>query len=361
VYKAVQPVIRRTLAEAQIPEPTPDERRASLVAGYRECHSRLQREGIDLSAYNSMEMAADVPMVVQALGYDRYNVYAESYGTMVAQHLMRDHPLAIRSVVLSDVMPLDINVYQELPASAERVLADIFRACADDEACRGVYPNLQADFEALVQRFNAQPTRVGFRTINGDALVNGALEMIAAFGISSFPSKVRMASYGSVSDLVTRFESVPRGPDNEAFGLAASVICAEEADYTMAHLKTDSVISRAMANRRPREILEICQAWPVTKLPDYVHVAVVSDIPTLLISGEFDVLAPAHLLHRVAAGLSKSRSSKHSSGQYSYFCYRTALGFIENPSTATAAQCTTVEPAFAIVEVNPAPVVITGR
>lgn len=339
VNRAMQPIIRRTLDEAQIPEPTADEKRATLIAAYAECYSRLQKEGIDLSAYNSLEIAADVPMVVRALGYDRYNIYAESYGTMVAQHLMRDHPQAIRSVVLNGVMPLDVNVYQVLPATAERIYSDIFRACAEDESCKDAYPNLRAEFETLVDRFNARPTNVGFRTINGDALVNDALEAIGSFGISSFPSRVRLASYGSVRDLVTRFDGIPRGVDNQAFGFAASVICAESADYTMGQVRADNVITRAMANERPREVFEICKAWRVDKLPDYARAAVVSDIPTLLMTGEYDSLTPAHLLPRVAAGLSKSRSLSHSGGQATFLCYYAAFRFISELSMAPGTSC----------------------
>lgn len=56
------------------------------------CFERLQSEGIDLSAYNSLENAADVPLVVQALDYDEYNFYGVSYGTLLGLHLMRNHP-----------------------------------------------------------------------------------------------------------------------------------------------------------------------------------------------------------------------------------------------------------------------------
>jgi pimeloyl-ACP methyl ester carboxylesterase len=56
------------------------------------CYDRLTAEGINLSAFNSVENAADVPMVISALGYSEYNYYGVSYGTMLAQHLMTPTP-----------------------------------------------------------------------------------------------------------------------------------------------------------------------------------------------------------------------------------------------------------------------------
>jgi len=44
------------------------------------CYDRLLAEGIDLSAFNSLENAADVPLIARALGYDEYNFYGVSYG-----------------------------------------------------------------------------------------------------------------------------------------------------------------------------------------------------------------------------------------------------------------------------------------
>ena len=45
------------------------------------CKARWDKQGIDLSAFNDTENAADMYSVVDALGYDQFNYYGVSYGT----------------------------------------------------------------------------------------------------------------------------------------------------------------------------------------------------------------------------------------------------------------------------------------
>ena len=64
-------------------------------------------------------MRQHFPMVVEALGYDEYNIYGVSYGTLVAQHLVRGYPEGIRSVALNAVMTpgsrMSMSVFRRVP------------------------------------------------------------------------------------------------------------------------------------------------------------------------------------------------------------------------------------------------------
>ena len=80
--------------------------RQILVDAMRECHDRLVGQGVNLSAYNNVETAADIAMVMTALGYDRFNIFGTSAGTMVAQHVMRGSPERVRSALLNAAIQL---------------------------------------------------------------------------------------------------------------------------------------------------------------------------------------------------------------------------------------------------------------
>jgi hypothetical protein len=67
----------------------------SHLAATEACQRDLAATGADLSAYNSTESAADFADLRKVLGIDVWNVYATSYGSYVAQTLMRDHPEGI--------------------------------------------------------------------------------------------------------------------------------------------------------------------------------------------------------------------------------------------------------------------------
>src|SRR5262249_14679171 len=68
------------------------------LAATEPCHRDLAAASAELSAYNSTESAADFADLRKVLGYPEWNVYGTSYGSYLAQTLMRDHPEGIRSV-----------------------------------------------------------------------------------------------------------------------------------------------------------------------------------------------------------------------------------------------------------------------
>jgi len=80
------------------------------LAATEACHRELAATGADLSAYNSTENAADFADLRKVLGLTAWNVYGLSYGSYLAQTIMRDHPEGIRSVVLDSVLPTTYTI-----------------------------------------------------------------------------------------------------------------------------------------------------------------------------------------------------------------------------------------------------------
>ena len=146
------------------------------------CRERLISEGINLSAYNSLENAADVPVVMDALGYDTFNYYGISYGTMLAQHVMRDYPDRLRSVILDAVVPLNENFVPEVAARADRIFERVFATCQAQQRCSTNFPDLEARFLELVNQLNDSPAVVPLEdpdtgivynaVVNGDSVVS---------------------------------------------------------------------------------------------------------------------------------------------------------------------------------------------
>ena len=130
-------------------------KRAHLAAT-EACHRDLAATGADLSAYNSTESAADFADLRKALGYETWNVYGTSYGSYLAQTLMRDHPEGIRSVVLNSVLPTTYNVAANW-LNARDGFDNIFQACAAEAACNAAHPRLKETFTGLVNKLEAEP------------------------------------------------------------------------------------------------------------------------------------------------------------------------------------------------------------
>jgi pimeloyl-ACP methyl ester carboxylesterase len=126
------------------------------VAATEACHRDLSATGADLSAYNSTESAADFAELRKVLGYAAWNVYGTSYGSFLAQTLMRDHPDGIRSVVLDSVLPMTYNVAANWQ-NARAGFDNLFQACAAEAACNAAHPHLEETFTGLVNKLEAEP------------------------------------------------------------------------------------------------------------------------------------------------------------------------------------------------------------
>jgi pimeloyl-ACP methyl ester carboxylesterase len=326
-------------------------RRDLIVKAYRDCAGRLQRSGVNLSAYNSLDNAADIPLVVKALGYETYNVYGVSYGSLVAQHLMRSYPQGVRSAVLSSVMPPNRNVNAAIPESADRSFKLFFDACSEDDICGVRYPDLEAVFHRLVNRLNQTPLLVPVKTadgkrevrrpFSGDDLVRLLSESLDAFGIPSIPKAIDDLDKGETGWLSQRL-GMASGTGTESLGMLYSVVCSEGADFSEADLRRDNPIRNAMADGRPLEMLAVCRDWPVARLAESAHEAVASGIPALLMAGEFDVITPPHFLEIARAKLKNSYAFIYPGQGHGGIdpCRLTMmLSFYANPGAAPDAGC----------------------
>jgi pimeloyl-ACP methyl ester carboxylesterase len=131
---------------------------------YREaadaCHARLVGEGVNLSAFNSVENAHDIASLREALGYAEYNFYGVSYGTLLGLHLMRDFPQGLRSVILDAVVPPQVDFNFEAVRTIDRAYTELFNACAADAECGRAYPNLEKVLFDLVDRLDKHPVTI---------------------------------------------------------------------------------------------------------------------------------------------------------------------------------------------------------
>nr|WP_255508493.1 alpha/beta hydrolase [Limnothrix sp. FACHB-881] len=317
----------------QLPQLSEETINQKTLAAYGACRDRLLGQGIDLGAYNSWENADDIPLVMSALGYGRFNFYGVSYGTMLGQHLMKRHPDRLRSVILDAVVPLNTNYITESLRSHDRALRQLFEQCRRSPVCQREYPRLQETFQAVVAQLERQPiTTEGFdaiayvdaqlqagrsgrvladngeqfwRTvaIDGDGLVN--LVISALYDSSLIPQlpewlrEMRSGDWSSLTELASDWFSPL------ADGMQQSVLCAEEAGFTTPGT-TDlgSILPELRSlSTDPQEFLDSCRLWPVPTLGPEANRPVRTNIPTLLLSGNLDPVTPPPFGNQVAAGL----------------------------------------------------------
>jgi pimeloyl-ACP methyl ester carboxylesterase len=296
------------------------------VAATRQCRRQLVARGIDIAAYNTTENAADFADLRRALGYDRWNVFGVSYGTYLAQTIMRDHPEGLRSVILDSTVPLSVVDLAEVWPNARDGFQNIFRACTAQARCRGSFPKLERTFTGLVRRLESDPVRTTVTdpatdqqtpvALDGGALANWLVGMsFATPAFKDVPSWIAELAAGDPQNIAASRLAQVAPPGLVGYGLTFGVICSEWVPFDSER----EVLARGreVLPRYPRSVLaqppqftymfDDCRVWDVPAAPASVREPAVSDIPTLILSGSFDSVTPLAWAYAAAETLPNSR------------------------------------------------------
>ncbi len=280
------------------------------------CQERLIAEGIDLTAFNTAENAADIADLWQTLGYEEVNLFGVSYGTRLGLAVMRDHPEGIRSVVLDSPFPPNIDLPTEEGVTNWQAIQALFAACqTEDPLCAEAYPDLETRFLETVDQLNRDEDGEIF----GDDLVN--LMVSALYSpdlIPLLPRVIFEVSEGNYEtfDLVSadsggasRFQDDEDRSDSE--GMYTSVTCHDEyafGDFERAEAealeKIPAELQEALFYSNTANTFELCDYWGAGAAEPKENEAVVSDIPTLILAGQFDPVTPPEWGRRTAETLS---------------------------------------------------------
>ncbi len=298
-----------------------------------ECREWLTDQGVDLGQYNSVASARDIENLRLALGYGPWNVYGVSYGTRLAQTLMREYPQGIRSVILDSTYPTDVDVSVSLPSSVRRMLDTVLEACATDTTCSTDHPDLEADLDALLAQAATRPIEVPFNnTVIGTSGHQevGPADLLTLMhgiaytpqGISALPALIAETRAGDYSRL--RRYLYDRGSYAGIIPVTfLAVQCHEEIAFSSPELLDASRTGDHRYDQVDEFVLgygaaapRLCEALDTGQADGVENEPVVSDLPSLVLAGMFDPITPPDWGHRVADNL--THATVIESGQASH-------------------------------------------
>jgi poly(3-hydroxybutyrate) depolymerase/pimeloyl-ACP methyl ester carboxylesterase len=278
-----------------------EEREAKEIEFLLGCQEALLDQGIDLAAYNSAENAADVNDLRIVLGYDQVNLYGISYGTRLALTVMRDYPERIRSVILDSTYPPQVDLEGEVALNADRAFSVLFESCAADTSCDSQYPNLDETFYQAVDELNADPVWVSVRNGTVDVWVDGDILIDAIFGslyrvdaIPWVPLMISEAGKGNLAAIQVPLEVMI---DNSGIsqGMYYSLQCREEVtfeSYNDALVRTADLSAQVVDHFVSPFVFDLCATWASGRAVTVENEPVSSDIPTLILAGQYDPITP---------------------------------------------------------------------
>lgn len=284
-----------------------------LETNTRQCLAAL--EG-DARFYTTTIAMQDYDLVRAALGYEQVNLLGISYGTRAAQVYLRLFPKRVRTLILDGVTPQTLALGTEHAEKLDLALQRILDSCAADTTCNQAYPGLANSLAAMIKQLEISPVEV---TV--DNPLTGQ-PFTFSFDRETLASSIRFLTYSTETQAMLPLlihEAATQHNYNRiasqllitasglsesiAGGMEMSVVCAEdfplfpEAGATSERLLGDSMIRAAAIE---------CAIWPRGEVPAHFHDPVVSDVPTLLLSGELDPVTPPEYAEQVKAGLSNS-------------------------------------------------------
>jgi pimeloyl-ACP methyl ester carboxylesterase len=333
-----------------------EEAQLTIQDAFRRCRARLIAEGRDLSAYNSAASAADLKDLRLALGYEKLNLYAVSYGTRLALTLMRDDPASVRSAVLDSAYPLQVNLYTALAPNADRAFNVFFNRCAADPNCSTTYPDLRNVFYQLVDQLNAHPVSVSLHAGGAERAVRvdgGLLIDVLFTGLynpvvtASMPQMIYDIRRGD--DTILKQRLALYFDTASALGMQMAVQCAEEFPfnapeeaYTAAQGIQPQIAAYYPASVQP--LFATCREWSFLPPNPRENMPVFSDVPALILAGEHDPITPPEWGRMVTQDLANTYfhefpGNGHWVTRSSHCALSMALAFWENPLQDPTLMC----------------------
>lgn len=243
------------------PEPEDDD---FLIRAISECRTELEDQGINVSAYNTSESAADIADLRITLDIDEWNIVGVSYGSRLALAVMRDNDTGVRSVVIDSVLPIDNEDWFQVDADFE-IMDTIFEDCAADEACNAAYPDLEAAYDEALNNLRDNP-------VQGQDHFNFQFRVYSLLDDASTVQIIPAFIYGVYEDPQHILDPLAIQSGYHIYsGMQMSVNCA------------DGIIGRV-----------ICNTWDVEFNRAAARRTVDSDVPTLLLNGAYDSITPTY-------------------------------------------------------------------
>ncbi len=290
----------------------------------QECHDGYVADGIDLSAFTTLNAAKDLARLRADLDIERWHLLGGSYGTTLAMVVMDNDPDGTASVILDAPTAPEVIIYSADIESLLDAFSNVFADCAADADCDRRNPDLFNTHLANFERLTNDPWSVETTdlvesfgpTINQETYFRVTADLLQGQpgALPAFVTAIAERDVNALLDFADDGDSdSPEPPQTSdpgfAQGLNYSIYCAEEApffDLDANPIETVDEWPVGTVDFLLQPIEQICEIWSVEPADPSDVDRVRSAIPTLILAGEYDHTTPLRQGEIAAAGLSES-------------------------------------------------------
>lgn len=272
-----------------------------VLEGVKTRHKKLLAEGVDLSAYNTEESAADIEDLRLALKIDSINLMGISYSGGLMMTVLKKYPKGVRSMILDSPLPEFINIDEEELANFNEALDQVFKSCQADSLDKEKYGNLGSKFAAYLSSIGGKTFTITYREKDSThdmqvhyyrneliSVVKGALEDYPR--IKDVPYIVTELIKGHHEQYIKGLLDGVFSGNGYTSAMRLSVYCSDKMAYSRrAIIAEQEVVYPYMAGFHVNDVYgPLCDCWNVPAIQSSVKAPFYSNVPVLLGAGEID-------------------------------------------------------------------------
>jgi pimeloyl-ACP methyl ester carboxylesterase len=279
---------------------------------------RFVKNGIDLTAYNSVESAADIEDLRKALKIKKINLVGISYSARLMLEVYRYYPGGVRSLVLDSPLPPDASWNENSVNNYWSILDKLFSQVEKDNSLSTQFPALKSKFLKLIESADKEPLRLKTQhpltkkpvtvTINGEGVFKAVCSYIGLKrDLNYFAASINGICLKNEYAL-KYFTDQSIAPADYSWGMVYSFWNNEEFPFEDFNkfANHDGVPVQLRSIEFTAAPVEIKDIWP-RRLPDKIENSPVKgNIPVLILSGEYDPDTPVYFAKMIERHLSKS-------------------------------------------------------
>jgi pimeloyl-ACP methyl ester carboxylesterase len=133
----------------------PDKKK--LIKTVEDLKQRFEGKGIDLTAYNSSESAADIEDLRNVLKIEKWNLIGISNSCRLMLEVYRYYPEGVRTMVLDSPLPPDANWHESSFENYWSVIDRLFERCKMNPELNHKYPDLKEYFLKFLSEVDQNP------------------------------------------------------------------------------------------------------------------------------------------------------------------------------------------------------------
>jgi pimeloyl-ACP methyl ester carboxylesterase len=272
-----------------------------LLLAAAQCRKRLVAQGIDLSAYNTIESAADINDLKKILALDSLTLFGISYSGGLMLTVARNHPGCANKLILGSPLPPYVNYEEHALFNINEAFEQVFINCEADSVNTSLYKNIRERFHEYFasitgKRFTLSYIEKGTSDTleiqySKNELLDAVLNRLNTSQVKTVPFVINELMNGNHSGYIKEvLDGFFIGNNSLSHGMRYSVYCSEQIAWSdKAALKKQYEALPWMAEYSFNNVdHNICDCWKVKPEPAIVKSPVYSTIPILVAAGDAD-------------------------------------------------------------------------